>query len=262
MTLRRIREWYEAHDGKVSVSFSGGKDSTVLLNLVRSIYPDVPAIFIDTGLEWPEVRAFVKTVDNVVWRKPKYTFKQIVEKYGYPVVSKEVSQFIYEARTTNSNKLRTRRMSEIPKKWLYLLDAPFKISHVCCHYLKKKPLHDYEKETGNKPFVGTMAENSRLRLSTYLQHGCNAFDQKYPQSKPLSFWTEQDVFDYIKNIPYSKIYDIGYTRTGCMFCMFGCHMEKTTTKFQQMAKSHPRLHRKGLPAFGIDYILTYLGVPY
>ena len=50
MTLRRIREWYEYWDGNVYVSFSGGKDSTVLLHLVRQHYPGVPAVFSDTGL--------------------------------------------------------------------------------------------------------------------------------------------------------------------------------------------------------------------
>ena len=56
-TQLRIREWYEHWDGDVCVSFSGGKDSSVLLHLVRSMYPDVPAVFVDTGLEFPEIRA-------------------------------------------------------------------------------------------------------------------------------------------------------------------------------------------------------------
>lgn len=52
-TKRRIKEWYDYWDGQVYVSFSGGKDSTVLLDLVRNVcgYTDVPAVFVDTGLE-------------------------------------------------------------------------------------------------------------------------------------------------------------------------------------------------------------------
>ena len=58
ITTARIIEWYQHYDGKVYVAFSGGKDLTVLFDIVRRIYPDVPAVFSDTGLEYPEVRAF------------------------------------------------------------------------------------------------------------------------------------------------------------------------------------------------------------
>ena len=69
-TKQRIREWYRTFDGKVYVSFSGGKDSTVLLHIVRELYPEVEAVFVDTGLEYPEIREFVKSVDNVTWVRP------------------------------------------------------------------------------------------------------------------------------------------------------------------------------------------------
>jgi hypothetical protein len=99
MTKSRIRDWVNAYgeDG-VYVSFSGGKDSTVLLDLVRQDYPNVPAVFVDTGLEYPEIRQFVKTFDNVEWLKPKMTCKQVIQKYGYPFISKEVSECVYGAR--------------------------------------------------------------------------------------------------------------------------------------------------------------------
>ena len=136
---KRIREFYEKLDGNVYVSFSGGKDSTVLLHLVRSMFPCVPAVFVDTGLEYPEIREFVKKIENVEWLRPKMPFNRVIEKYGYPVISKENSQKIYEARTTKSDKLRNKRINgqdgkgALPEKWHFLLNAPFKISHMCCH---------------------------------------------------------------------------------------------------------------------------------
>ena len=98
-TKLRIREWVERYgeDG-VYVSFSGGKDSTVLLHIARQMYPNLKAVFVDTGLEYPEIRAFVKTFDNVEWLKPKMNFRQVIEKYGYPFISKEVSECVDGAR--------------------------------------------------------------------------------------------------------------------------------------------------------------------
>lgn len=98
MTKDRIEDWYMTYHGNVFVSFSGGKDSTVLLHLVRSMYPDVPAVFSDTGLEYPELKAFVREHDNVTVVRPKMTFSEVITKYGYPLVSKEVAEAIYYAR--------------------------------------------------------------------------------------------------------------------------------------------------------------------
>lgn len=99
MTQNRIRGWINEYgeDG-VYVSFSGGKDSTVLLDIVRKLYPDVLAVFVDTGLEYPEIREFVKSFDNVEWLRPKKTFRQVIEEYGYPFISKEVSDKVHGAR--------------------------------------------------------------------------------------------------------------------------------------------------------------------
>lgn len=107
-TEQRLREWidYYGLDG-VYISFSGGKDSTVLLHIARNIYPDIKAVFSDTGLEFPEIRNFVKTFDNVDVVKPKMLFRDVIEKYGYPFISKEVSECVYGAR-----KYLTRLLTE------------------------------------------------------------------------------------------------------------------------------------------------------
>ena len=100
-TEERIHEWVEHFgEGGCYVSFSGGKDSTVLLDIVRNGcgYKDIPAVFIDTGLEYPEIRRFVRTFDNVEIVRPEMNFKQVVEKYGYPLFSKEISACVYGAK--------------------------------------------------------------------------------------------------------------------------------------------------------------------
>jgi 3'-phosphoadenosine 5'-phosphosulfate sulfotransferase (PAPS reductase)/FAD synthetase len=101
MTIERIRNWINEFGTEgVYVSFSGGKDSTVLLDIVRNRmgYTEIPAVYVDTGLEYPEIRDFVKTFDNVVWLKPKMNFRKVIETYGYPFISKEVSESVYYAR--------------------------------------------------------------------------------------------------------------------------------------------------------------------
>lgn len=222
----RIIDWYQAWNGAVYISFSGGKDSTVLLDLVRRIYPNVPAVFCDTGLEYPEIRDFVKTKDNVEWIKPiqwnskqrTYTpinFRQVIMEYGYPLISKEQAKFIREFRTTKSDKLKTLRIEgdlkgrgKISKKWMPLAYSDIPVGEKCCDIMKKTPAKVYEKMTGRHPYIGTMAEESKLRESNWIKYGCNAFDKDRPTSQPLSFWTNQDVLSYLRQfkIPYASIY--------------------------------------------------------
>lgn len=98
MTERRIKDWYEYYGGDVAVSFSGGKDSTVLLHICRNLYPDIKALYFNTGLEFPSLTRFVKSFDNVEIIKPKYSFIQIIRKYGYPIVTKQSSKVIYDSK--------------------------------------------------------------------------------------------------------------------------------------------------------------------
>lgn len=279
LTQRRIREWYEQWGGNVYVSFSGGKDSTVLLELVRSVYPDVPAFFVDTGLEYPEIRDFVATIPNVIWVKPKKTFKEVIDTYGFPVVSKKVAMNISRVRNTKSELQKELRMKgginptsgkvqhqSLPNKYKYLLDAPFKISDACCDHLKKNPLNEYEKQTGSKPFIGIMAEDSKTRRDMFVNGGCNSFNQKKPQSRPMMFWREEDVWEYIKtkNIPYCPIYDSGIDRTGCIFCMFGLQQQskKGLNRFQLLKKSHPAIYDYCINKLGLRECLDFMKIDY
>jgi len=109
-----------------------------------------------------------------------------------------------------------------------------------------------------------MAEDSRMRKLSYLKGGCNAFSNKKPQSRPIMFWSEKDIWEYIKtkHLPYSKIYDMGYKRTGCMFCMFGVHMEQSPNRFQYMQKTHPKLWAYCIDKLNLKQVLDYIGIKY
>ena len=98
ITQTRIIEWYQHYNGQVCVSFSGGKDSTVLLHIARQLYPSIPAVFSNTGLEYPEIQRFVKSFDNVDIVTPSMNFGEVISTYGYPLIGKEVAEAIYYAR--------------------------------------------------------------------------------------------------------------------------------------------------------------------
>lgn len=336
MSKTRIKDWFEYWEGQVYVSFSGGKDSTVLADLcakVCKIYGwTLYLVFVNTGLEYPEIQKFVNTYAE--WLKstyeievvldilrPKMRFDEVIKKYGYPVVSKDISKRVKDGRAAikngNDNSYALLQMrgeyltpdgEKSPyncEKWAFLLDAPFKISGQCCDVMKKRPIHKYENETGKKPLIGTMAAESRQRYAAWLKNGCNAFNKKKPSSQPLSFWTNQDILHYLKdfNVPYCSVYgDIVYDtdndeqvnlidylgcyeqedklkttgsdRTGCIFCMFGCHLEKGENRFQRLKRTHPKQYefcinggemvdgewKPNKEGLGCAKVLDYIGV--
>jgi len=283
MSLERIRAWYEHWDGEVYVAWSAGKDSTVLLDLVWSIYPDVPAVFSNTGLEYPEIVQFAKEVKarhpdrEVIIVRPKRTFRDVVLNEGYPVVSKKTSRMLRILKNEKDNPAwaNTYRLydtgfkqdgtyskaSKLPEKWRPLLEQPWSATELCCDILKKEPLDTYSKESGRKRMMGIMAAEGGLREK---REHCNIFDTRDPSSAPMLFWTEADVWEYIRtrNLPYSKIYDMGETRTGCMFCMFGVHLEAGQNRFQRMAKSHPKQWDYCINDLGMGKVLEAVGVEY
>lgn len=340
MTQQRIREWYDHWDGDVYVSFSGGKDSTVLKHIVDNtpgVY-DVPAVFVNTGLEYPEIQKFVKDVKAGKWDcfntnveivRPEMRFDEVIKKYGYPVFSKEVARnieygrkaidrddepmvnrYLYGARKNPKTGELYNHMSLSKTAIDFALHSGIPASAECCTIMKKKPIKQYAKETGRKQIRGTLAAESKLREANWIKSGCNAFDLKEPSSQPLSFWTEQDILHYLKsrNVPYCPVYgDIqikrnaytpdgqtniidflecyepedtlettGCNRTGCIFCMFGCHLEKEPNRFQRLKETHPRQYEycigggemvdgKWQPnkeGLGLGKVLDYIGVKY
>jgi len=263
-----ISAFLEENDNNCYVSFSGGKDSTVMLDLVRSINKDIEAVYINTGLEFPEIIKFVKETKNVTIIKPKILFKDFIEKEGFPIVSKEISQKIYEVRNTKSPYLLNIRMNGYPKtgagklslKWRYLIDADIKITNKCCNTFKKLPVKKFERKTKKKGFIGTMASESTLRLTSVLK---TCFNQE-TKSTPIAFWKEVDIWNYIKikNLNYSKIYDMGYNRTGCVGCPYGAHLEKGEGRYITLKRTHPALYNYVINKMNFRKMLDLIGVKY
>ena len=282
----------------------------MLKHIVDSMYDDVPALFVNTGLEYPEIQSFVRDIKNgkfdcfnsdVEIVRPEMRFDEVIKKYGYPAVSKEVSDTISGAKNSIEKGVYSHRLCKLgvqrneyggleddgkydyertlhksmysQKQWRFLLDADFDVSSYCCDVMKKRPAKNYEKKTGRKAIIGTMAWESQNRRTAWIRHGCNSFEGKRQTSQPLSFWTEQDILHYIKkyNVPYCPVYgDIvthdadgntydmpndyldalsesvpefettGCSRTGCVFCTFGCHREPSPNRFQRLKETHPR----------------------
>jgi len=283
LTKLRITEWYEHWGGKVYVSFSGGKDSTVLLTIARQLYPDIKAVYVDTGLEFPEVKQHVKTFDNVDILRPDKSFKQVIDEVGWVFPSKETAKIIEYANSGSRwalNALNGKKANgdldgykNRYKKWKVLLTSPFKLSSKCCEIMKEQPSRHYATYHNKKQIVGTMTVESARRKQAWIQTGCNAFDSKHPVSKPISFWTEQDVLQYIKdnNVAIPSVYgDVvedskgklkttGEDRTGCVYCLIGCHLEKgDRRRFVRLKQTHPKLYEYCMNKLGMKDILDYI----
>jgi 3'-phosphoadenosine 5'-phosphosulfate sulfotransferase (PAPS reductase)/FAD synthetase len=262
-------------DGKAYISYSGGKDSGVMLDIVRRfVDKNIPAVFCNTGNEYPEVVKFVRQTENVTVIRPEIHIRQLIEKYGFPLISKEQSQYIRQAKHTNSEKLRNIRLNgsingigKIAERWKFLINAPFDVSEKCCYFLKKKPFAKFQRQTGLYPVIGTMAGESRLRFQKWLKYGCNSFETNLVASYPLSIWTENDVWAYIRkfNLPYCSIYDRGIRRTGCLVCGFGAHV-KGDRRFYFLKENEPKIyaHFMRMTNNGVSYreALQYCGIDF
>lgn len=178
------------------VSWSGGKDSTLVLWFVREIWPDIKVVFNDTGVEYPETIQFIKEVAaswklNLTITKPIKTFWKCAEEYGFPNGSKSNNQ---ENKTPH-----------------------------CCYFLKEKPMKDAIRLYKWKAvFDGVTAVESRIRMFSARDYGTCHFNTKWHIQKvrPILYWTEDEVFDFMKRegIPLNPRYSMGARRVGCMTC--------------------------------------------
>jgi 3'-phosphoadenosine 5'-phosphosulfate sulfotransferase (PAPS reductase)/FAD synthetase len=179
--------------------------------------------------------------------------------------------WLTKEQTIKANIPNEDRSQFSQTKYKFFLEAKFEISNRCCTEMKKNPAHEYHKRTGRNPITAQMASESRLRTQKWIQNGCNGFHLSIPTSNPMSFWTEQDVLQYIyeRKLPICSVYGevvedfnkegkiegqmsllendkpilktTGCKRTGCMLCGFGCHM-KDDNRFLQLKETHPKMY--------------------
>lgn len=182
--LYTIETFLARTENMAYVAFSGGKDSTVLLELVRIIDKSIPAVYVNTGNEYPDIVRFVRHLKNdkgynITELHPKMTPRKVWEKYGFPLVSKAQAEYIhrfrinpeYAKRQMEKSKGKNWTFGTVSGKWQFLIDESFETSNKCCDILKKGPSHKYQKESGRYPILGTMASESNLREHEYLHRG-------------------------------------------------------------------------------------------
>lgn len=287
LSAMRIRDWYKYYDGEVYISFSGGLDSTVLGHMVDQVLgKKIPRVFVDTGLELPEIREFVHSFDVEVLYS-EYSFRDVILSRGYPLVSKEVAARVRKLRHGNlSDRYRNYllygdergKLGKLSECWKFLVDAPFDTSEECCLIMKEKPLTSYAKSTGRMPFIGITQDEGVMRQRQYNRTGCNVYHAKHPKSQPLGFWTKQDILRYVveNNLRICSAYGsivekdgvyhtTGEQRTGCTFCAMGCHLEPEPNRYHRLKERDPKKYQYIMKpvstgGLGFDYVLNYCNI--
>lgn len=201
----KIEEVLKKHRFPV-VAFSGGKDSTVVLDLVRKIDPKVTAVFCDTGVEAKTTYEYIDRIENKVILKPKKTYWQCVDEYGFPEIKAKAK--------SHGNR--------------------------CCWYLKEEPMVRWVKENDvDLIFTGLTSAESRNRMMFFKRCGSYYFMKSWGVWKchPIAEWSEEDVWKYIRenNLDYNKGYDNDMHRSGCQPCTAYCNWK------QQLGKENPKM---------------------
>ncbi len=236
-TCKTILQLYETKDN-LAISLSGGKDSTVLMHLCKLLNIDIPIVFCDTGLEFPEIKEFAYMYATQIV-KPSTNFFKITKEYGIPAISKEQSRYVADVQSeTVSHKTKAKRLIRngkfsISLKYRWIIDSKFKLSEKCCYHLKKAPL----KKLGYYYMTGERVQESKLRKQSY--HQC-ILPKK---AVPLRLWTEKMINQFIDRGGFDicSIYnDSRITRTGCMLCLYGCQYDD---KWNLIKEKYPKHYK-------------------
>lgn len=266
-------------------------------------YPKPTDVFCNTGLEFTEIVDYVKSFDGVEILKPKMGFTRVIKEIGVAVGSKKIAMMVKRLRkyiaNPNPNNEATKKLflygvkkdgtkssqgSKLPKTWHKLLNAPFKVSDECCNIFKKEPFKRYQKNTGKKPIVGTTVGESAQRTISYYTTGCNSFEEGKERCRAISIFTEQDIWNYAfkYNLRHCEVYYdrtvlveqldgtmikqhlVAEKSTGCLYCLFGLHLEDKTenNRIQRLALSHPKRYDIVINKCGLGAVMRFCGFKY
>lgn len=226
----------------------GGLDSITLFLFLKKIGIDAPGISVSIledasiqkihkqlGIE--RLKSSVRYVDEN-GREHRWTKPEILQEFGFPVLSKEVAAKIETlANPTEKNKTvrhaiitgetgayggyqKNSRM-KMSQKWLDKFGGyaneyegtdyqipDFKVSAKCCYYLKEKPCDDWAKEHNSVPFLGLMASEGGRRAKSLRLNGCNYFGKSTIRSAPFAIFSRQDLLQLALDleVPVPEIY--------------------------------------------------------
>ena len=259
-----------------SLACSAGKDSTVLLHLIRKYKADIINIYGDTTIEFPECIKFARWLRNE-WNlnyyvaRPDVTFWWVVKEYGWPLMGKTFGVGGVAHKTS-----RKQFFDDLAAKGeltgQYAIQSEVPISSACCTFLKERPSQKLQRKLEvDGVFLGIMASESRQRMFNFLEYG----EWYYPKSQkvwkchPLAIWNDEDIWSYIRryDVPYSTLYDMGYhdektgewishKRNGCMFC--GMDLCFPNNHLAIMRRTHPKAWNMLMRKMGLGKVLLAL----
>lgn len=254
---------------KYYLSYSGGKDSHFLYWFIKNYLHDdeIEIVGINTYMEHPQIRERIYKYSDVVV-VPKMKPFEIKEKYGSPCFSKWQDDMINRYQNGSRRPYLIERITGIhkdtgePVKGRFKLNKTarektldgslHKVSPMCCTCLKKRPIKEYEKESGRKAILGVRGSESALRSKSY--RSCFTKDKKFTPLHDLSDALLDAIYEkYDIEIP--EIYN-HLTRTGCMGCPYGSHVGDTAKELKLISPNQRKfvckLFKESYEVLGID----------
>ena len=235
------------------LSFSGGKDSTILHYLLDLALPNnrIPRVFIDTGIEYNMIRDFVlnmaKKDDRIVIVRPSKPIKKVLEENGYPFKSKEHSLRVDQFNKGSNANYIIKYVTGVDKngkpttfscpnilKYQFEERGKYNYSNLCCYKLKKEPVHKWESENQKQVVITGMRKEdggNRSRLGCVITDKKGKLKKFHPLIVVSDDW-EKWFVDKLERERESRIlcelyYEpYCFKRTGCKGCPFALELQE------------------------------------